>query len=65
MPRRTPEPRRPGPAPDDETDLTEAARQELVTEAAATFGEEAARELAGLLRVPFETCRPHADHPVA
>ncbi|MHB2204914.1 hypothetical protein [Methylobacterium sp. CM6257] len=54
MPRK-PEPRRPGPDLDEEpSDLNEPARHELVTEAAATFGEEAARELAALLRVPFE-----------
>jgi hypothetical protein len=54
MPRK-PEPRRPGPILDDEpSDLTEPARHELVAEAAAVFGEEAARELAGRLRVPFE-----------
>jgi hypothetical protein len=56
---RTSETRRPGPSGDDEpTDLTEPARHELVAEAAAIFGEEAARELAGLLRVPFEGSRP-------
>jgi hypothetical protein len=54
-------PRRPGPDLDDETDLTELARFELVAEAAAVFGEEAARELAVLLRVPFEACQPEAS----
>ena len=46
----------PGPLPalDDETDLSEPARHEMVAEAVAIFGEEAARELAGRLRVPFE-----------
>lgn len=49
---------RPGPDhhPDDDTDMTEPARAELVAEALATFGWEAAEELARLLRVPFETC---------
>ena len=37
------------------------ARHELVVEAAAIFSEEAARELAGLLRVPFEDSRPEAS----
>ncbi|GJE14449.1 hypothetical protein FOHLNKBM_5524 [Methylobacterium longum] len=61
MPRRKPEPRRPGPDHDDEpSDLTMAARRELVVEAALIFGEEAACELAGHLRVPFE-----ADHSCA
>lgn len=60
MPRRKPEPRRPGPDHDDETDLAEPARRELVAEAATIFGEEAARELADLLRVPFEVPRPEA-----
>ena len=47
---------RPGPSPDlDEvTDLSEPARHEMVFEAAAIFGAEAARELANRLRVPFE-----------
>ena len=62
MPRRKPDPRRPGPDhhPADETDMSEALRHELVAEAAATFGEEAGRELADLLRVPFEACQPEA-----
>ena len=58
MPRRTPEPRRPGPDIDDEpSDLAEPARHELVAEAALVFGEEAARELAGRLGVLFEVCQ--------
>ncbi|MBE7245310.1 MAG: hypothetical protein INR63_10170 [Actinomycetospora chiangmaiensis] len=63
MSRRKPDPRRPGPDhyPDDETDMSETVRHELVAEAAATFGEEAGRELAVLLRVPFETFRPEAQ----
>ena len=48
-----------GPDFDDEpTDLTEPDRHEIVREAAAIFGEEAARELAGHLRVPFEAYQP-------
>ena len=50
-------PNRPGPLPDlddEPTDLTEPARHELVAEAAVIFGEEAARDLAALLRIPFE-----------
>ena len=61
MPRRKPEPRRPGPDLDDETDLPEPARHELVAGAAAIFGEAAARELPGLLRVPFEVRHSYAD----
>ncbi|MCJ2068948.1 hypothetical protein MKK75_09055 [Methylobacterium sp. J-030] len=38
-------------------------RAELVAEAAEIFGEEAARELAAHLRIPFEACRPAADAP--
>lgn len=47
---------RSGPLPDldDETDLSEPARHEMVAEAVVIFGEEAARELAGRLRVPFD-----------
>lgn len=57
MPTPTRDPRRPGPDTDEEpTDLTEPARHELVVEAASIFGEEAARELADLLGVPFEGC---------
>lgn len=57
MPRPKPKSRRPGPDHhDDETDLSEPARHELVAEAAVIFGEEAARELAGHLGVPFEAC---------
>lgn len=51
-------PRRPGPDPEDDTDLDEPARHELVIEATAVFGEEAGRDLAALLRVPFETSQP-------
>ena len=60
MTRRKLDPCRPGPDhhPDDDTDMTEPARAELVAEAATIFGEEAARELAELLRVPFEACQP-------
>ncbi|WP_139239564.1 MULTISPECIES: hypothetical protein [unclassified Methylobacterium] len=57
MSRRAPERRRPGPDLDDETDLTEPARHELVAQAALIFGEEAARELAGHPGVPFEACQ--------
>lgn len=55
-----PDPRRPGPDhhPDDDTSMAEPERYELVAEAAAIFGEEAARELAGLLRVQFEVRQP-------
>ena len=57
MPRKL-TPRRPGPDhhPDDDTDMSEPVKHELVAEAAATFGKEAARELAGLLRVPLDSC---------
>ncbi|MCJ2023939.1 hypothetical protein [Methylobacterium sp. J-067] len=53
---------RPGPSPDldEDTDLSEPARHEMVSEAAAIFGEEAARELANRLRVPFE---PYTAEP--
>ena len=63
MTRRKPDPRRPGPENDldDETDLLEPARRELVVEAVAIFGEEAGRELAEMLRVPFETSRPEVQ----
>jgi hypothetical protein len=44
--------------PDDEFSMTEPTRAELVAEAAAVFGEDAARELAGHLRVPFEAAQP-------
>lgn len=61
MPRRVSNAFGPGPNVDDEpTDLTEPARHELVSEAAAIFGEEAARELAHHLRVSFEACLPEA-----
>jgi len=58
MPRKS-KPRRPGPDhhPDDDTEMSGADRAGLVAEAAQTFGEEAARELAGLLHVPFEACQ--------
>ena len=42
---------------DEETDLTETGRREIVTEAFHTFGEEAARELASHFAVPFDACR--------
>jgi hypothetical protein len=52
-------PGRPGPDIDDEpSDLNEPARREMVIEATAVFGEEAGRDLAALLRVPFETSQP-------
>lgn len=54
---RTFDPRRPGPDCEGaayEIDMSEPARAELVAEALAIFGEEAARDLARLLRVPFE-----------
>ena len=56
-------PRQLGPDPklDDETDMSEPTRAELVAEALAVFGEEAARELAGHLRVPFEVCQPEVQ----
>lgn len=56
MSSRSSEPRRPGPDPhpDDDTDMTVPARAELVADALTVFGEEAARELADLLGVPFE-----------
>ena len=59
MPRKS-EPRPPGPDhhPDDDTDMSEPARAELVVEALAVFDEDAARELAGHLRVSFEACQP-------
>lgn len=59
MPRK-PDPRRPGPDrhPDDDTDMSETVRHELVAEAAVTFGEEAGRELAEMLRLPFEVRQP-------
>lgn len=60
MTRRKSDPRRPGPDLDDETDLAEPARHELVAEAAAIFGEEAGRELAKMRRVSFETIQPEA-----
>lgn len=40
--------------------MAETERHELVAEAAAIFGEEAARDLASHLRVPFEA---HAPDP--
>ncbi|WP_279602831.1 hypothetical protein [Methylobacterium sp. E-046] len=40
--------------------MSEAVRHELVAEAAETFGEEAGRELAEMLRVPFEALHPEA-----
>lgn len=51
-----------GPCPDldDETDLSESARHEMVAEAVAIFGEDAARELAGRLRVSFDVAVPEA-----
>lgn len=57
--------RRPGPDhhTDDETDMTEPTRAELVAEAAAIFGEEAARDLAAHLRVPFEAHAADAQNP--
>ena len=63
MPRRKPDPRRPCPDhhPDDDSNMAETERHELVAEAAATFGEEAGRELADLLRVPFEAGHSCAD----
>lgn len=39
------------------SDLSEPSRRELVAEAALTFGEEAARELATHLGVTFADCR--------
>lgn len=53
---RNPDPRRPGPDhhPDDDSHMAEAERHELVAEAAAIFGPEAAADLAAVLRVPFE-----------
>ena len=62
MPRRKPEPRRPGPDhhPDDDTHMAETERHELVTEAAAIFGSEAAAELAATLRVPPGASQPEA-----
>lgn len=65
MPRKL-EPRRPGPDINDEpSDLPEAARHELVAEAATIFGEEAARDLAAHLRVPFEAHAADVQHPTA
>ncbi|MCJ2020514.1 hypothetical protein MKK84_24305 [Methylobacterium sp. E-065] len=60
MTRRKPDPRRPGPDhyPDDDWSMSEPVRLELVAETAAIFGEEAARELAGLLCVPFKVSQP-------
>ncbi|WP_187278636.1 hypothetical protein [Methylobacterium sp. WL64] len=53
------QPRRLGPHHDDEPiDLSELSRHELVAEAVAIFGEEAARELARHLGVPFEAAQP-------
>lgn len=55
-------PRRPGPDhhPDDDSSMAEIERHELVAEAAAIFGPEAAAELAVVLRVPFEAGQPEA-----
>jgi hypothetical protein len=60
MTRRKSDPRRPGPDhhPDDDTNMAETERHELVAEAAAIFGPEAAAELAATLRVPFEASHP-------
>lgn len=54
--------RRSGPDhhPDDDTNMDEPTRAELVAEALAVFGHEAAEELARLLRVPFEAAHPEA-----
>lgn len=56
MAHRKSDPRRPGPDhhPDDDSGMAETERHELVAEAAAIFGPEAAAELAASLRVPFE-----------
>jgi len=43
---------------DEPSDLSELAHAELVVEAAETFGEEAAREMAERLGVPFEDWLP-------
>ncbi|MCJ2020161.1 hypothetical protein MKK84_22470, partial [Methylobacterium sp. E-065] len=54
------DPRRPGPEndPADDSNMAETERHELVAEAAAIFGPEAAAELAATLRVPFEASQP-------
>ncbi|MCJ2063255.1 hypothetical protein MKK63_11090 [Methylobacterium sp. J-088] len=63
MPRRKPDPRRPGPEndPADDSSMAETERHELVAEAAATFGPEAAAELAVALRVPFRAPQPEVQ----
>jgi hypothetical protein len=63
MTRRKPDPRRPGPDhhPDDDSSMAETERHELVAEAAAIFGSEAAAELAASLRVPFGAPKPEAQ----
>lgn len=55
-------PRRPGPDhhPEDDSNMAETERHELVAEATAIFGPEAAAELTATLRVPFEAAQPEA-----
>lgn len=60
MPRK-PDPDRPGSDCEgaaNKIDMSEPTRADLVAEALSIFGQEAARELARLLRVPFEACQP-------
>lgn len=51
--------------PDDDSNMAETDRHELVAEAAAIFGEEAARDLAAHLRVPFEAHAAAVQNTIA